>query len=243
MNKNLALLLAVTAVLILATGCINIGSYDVGPTQTETQTVEQGSAETLTAEVNMGAGQLEIDGGAAELVEAEFTYNIETWKPELEYDVRGDNGRLSINQPDSGEINAIPTNNIEYNWDIRFNDDIPTDLSINLGAGEGILDLNGLHLTDLNIEVGAGETQIDLSGDWPESFDVNVSGGVGATEIILPDNVGVRVKPTTGIGNLEVFGLVRNGDVYTNDLYGQADVELDINVSSGIGEITLRIAE
>jgi len=66
---------------------------------------------------------------------------------------------------------------------------------------------------------------------------------VGATEIILPDNVGVRVKPTTGIGNLEVFGLVRNGDVYTNDLYGQADVELDINVSSGIGEITLRIAE
>ncbi len=243
MNKNLALLLAVTAVLILATGCINIGSYDVGPTQTETQTVEQGSAETLTAEINMGVGQLEIDGGAAELVEAEFTYNIETWKPELEYDVRGDNGRLSINQPDSGEINAIPTNNIEYNWDIRFNDDIPTDLSINLGAGEGILDLNGLHLTDLNIEVGAGETQIDLSGDWPESFDVNVSGGVGATEIILPDNVGVRVKPTTGIGNLEVFGLVRNGDVYTNDLYGQADVELDINVSSGIGEITLRIAE
>lgn len=243
MNKNLIVLLVVTAVLILATGCINIGSMDVGPTQTETQVVEQGSAETLTAEINMGAGQLEIDGGAAELVEAEFTYNIETWKPELEYTVRGENGRLVINQPDSGEINGIPTNNIEYKWDIRFNDVMPTDLSINLGAGEGILDLNGLHLTNLNIEVGAGETQIDLSGDWPESFDVNVSGGVGATEIILPDNVGVRVKPTTGIGNLEVHGLVRNGDVYTNDLYGEADVELDINVSSGIGEITLRIAE
>ncbi|MFO7680308.1 MAG: toast rack family protein [Chloroflexota bacterium] len=243
MNKNLIVLLVVTAVLILATGCINIGSYDVGPTQTETQAVEQGSAETLTAEINMGAGQLEIDGGAAELVEAEFTYNIETWKPELAYDVRGDNGRLSINQPDSGEINGIPTNNIEYNWDIRFNDNVPTDLTINLGAGEGLLDLNGLHLTNLKVEVGAGQTEIDLSGDWPESFDVNVSGGVGATEIVLPNNVGVRVKPTTGIGNLEVYGLVRNGDVYTNDLYGQADVELDINVSSGIGEITLRIAE
>lgn len=242
MKTNL-FLLVITAVVILATGCVNIGTYDVGPTQTETQVVEQGSAETLKAEINMGVGKLEIDGGADALAEAEFTYNIADWKPEVDFTVRGDNGRLVINQPNNSEINGIPNDDIKYTWDLRLNNDVPTDLDIDLGAGESILDLNGLHLTGLEISIGAGEAVIDLSGDWPESFAVDISGGVGITEIILPSDVSVRVMPTTGIGNLEVYGLERNGDVYTNDRYGTSDVELDINVSSGIGEITLRVAE
>ena len=242
MNKNL-FLLAVLAILILATGCVNIGTYDVGPTETTSHTFEQGGAESLQAEIKMGVGKLEIDGGADEMAEAEFTYNVEDWKPETAYDVQDGNGRLTFSQPNNTNINGIPDDDIKYNWDIRFNNNVPTDLSIDLGAGESFLELNGLHLTDLNINVGAGKTEVDLSGDWPESFDVDISGGIGATEITLPSGVGVRVKPTTGLGNLEVYGLIRNGDVYTNDLYGNADVELDINVSSGVGEITLRVSE
>ena len=242
MNKNLVLL-AVIATLFIATGCVNIGTYDVGPTEQTSHTFEQGGAETLKADINMGVGELVIGSGANELAEAEFTYNIEDWKPELNYDVRGDNGRLTISQPNNSEINGFPTNDIEYKWDIRFNNDIPTDLNIDLGAGESKLNLNGLHLTNLNIDIGAGETDVDLSGDWPESFDVTINGGVGKTEITLPSNVGVRVKPTTGLGTVDVYGLIRNGDVYTNDLYGEADVELDISVVSGIGEIELNVAE
>lgn len=242
MNKNL-LLIAVIGMLILATGCVNVGTFAVGPTETTSHTFEQGEAENLDANIRMGVGKLEIDGGANELAEAEFTYNVEDWKPEMEYDVRGDNGRLTISQPSNKDINGIPDDNIKYNWDIRFNDSVPTDLNVDLGAGESHLDLSGLYLTDLNVDIGAGETNIDLSGDWPESFDVDINGGVGSTEITLPSDVGVRVKPTTGIGQVDVYGLVRNGDVYTNNLYDSADVVLDISVTSGVGEIVLRAAE
>jgi hypothetical protein len=239
MNKKL-LLLALLAIIFVATSCANFGTYEVGPTETTSHTFERGDAESLEAKIRMGIGKLEVDGGANDMAEAEFTYNVEDWRPELEYDVRNGNGRLLISQPSNTEINGIPDDDIKYNWDIRLNNDVPTELNIDLGAGESDLDLRDLHLTDLKIDMGAGKSNIDLSGDWPESFDVEINGGVGSTEITLPNNVGVRVKPTTGIGNVEVYGLIRNGDVYTNDLYGEVDVELDISVNSGIGEITLR---
>ncbi len=242
MNKNL-LLLTVLIVLIFATGCVNIGTFEVGKTEMTSHAIEQGDAESLQADINMGIGHLEIGSGAHELAEAEFTYNVADWKPELDYDVRRNNGRLSISQPNNTEITGIPTDDIEYKWDIRFNDEVPTDLNIDLGAGESMLNLSGLHLTDLNVDIGAGETDIDLSGDWPESFDVTVNGGIGKTEIVLPNNVGIRVKPATGIGDIDVYGLIRNGDVYTNELYDSANVVLDIAVNSGVGEITLRVAE
>ncbi len=217
---------------------------EVGPTETETQTVERNDASSVHVDIQMGIGKLDVDGGADDLLDAEFTYNVPAWKPEVEYEVRGGEGQLSIFQPDA-EIKSlnIPENDIEYEWDLKLNDDVPMDLEIDLGVGESYLELGGLLLTDLDINMGVGETTVDLSGDWEQSLDINIDGGIGSTTIILPDNVGVQVKTDTGIGSINVHGLVANGDTYNNSVYDTADVILVIDVNGGIGEINLRLEE
>ncbi|MCA9874087.1 MAG: hypothetical protein KC441_10545 [Anaerolineales bacterium] len=236
--KNMWLFVGVTAVLLLTiTGCI--GTFDVGPTQTESQSIELGDADTAQATIKMGVGELSINGGAANLMDGEFTYNIEQWKPEVSYEIRRGEGQLEVSQPEVTDINGIPNNDINYKWDLRFANDVPMTMAVDLGAGKSDLVLGDIFLTDLNINVGVGETNIDLTGDWRESANINVKGGVGSTTLKLPQNVGVRVNTNTGLGSVDVYGLIRNGDVYTNDLYGQSDVELEISVSGGVGAIRI----
>lgn len=243
MKQKLMAVVMVTAVLILTTGCIN--QINVGPVQTDEQTIEAGDINSARVNIQMGVGKMEINGGAAGLLDAEFTYNIEEWKPEVDYEISGSEGRLTVQQPDydAGSIGIPDTDNVEYEWNLQLNDDIPMDLDINLGVGENDLELSGLTLNSLDIQTGVGETTIDLSGDWANSFDIDIEGGVGQTTVRLPSGVGVRVETQTGIGSINVQNLIRNGDTYTNAAYDDADVVLDITVQGGVGTIDLILAE
>lgn len=241
MSKRAMSLLAMITILIMATGCV-IGRVRVGPTEVETQTVERGDAESVRVDIDMGIGDLEVQGGTDELLDAEFTYNIADWKPEVDYRANGAQGRLTISQP-GGNFEGVPDDNIRYEWDLLLNEDVPMDMEVSLGVGGGYLDLSGLNLTDLDVETGVGETTVDLTGNWEESFNVRIRGGIGRVAVRLPDGVGVRVEPETGLGSIDVRGLIRDGDTYTNAAYGESEVSLDISVEGGIGEIVLTLAE
>ena len=109
-----------------------------------------GGAEMVIMDIDMGVGELVVESGADALLEAEFIYNVDDWEPELSYDVDGDEGRLTIKQPDSN-IDGIPNNGIEYEWRLDVADDVPLEMEVSLGAGESNLDLQGLQLERLNV--------------------------------------------------------------------------------------------
>ena len=94
----------------------------------------------------MGGGTLGLAGGAEELLVARFTYNIADWKPEVNYDVSGTRGELTVKQP--LVVVDVPEGRACYEWDLRLNDDVPTDLNVTLGAGTCSLELSGLSLQD-----------------------------------------------------------------------------------------------
>jgi hypothetical protein len=240
MNRKLTGLMLLITSMLLVTGCV--GRLNVGSTQTESQTVELGDAESARVDINMGVGKVRVQGGANDLLEADFTYNVDDWKPEVDYSVSNGNGRLTIQQPDSN-FEGIPDDEIEYEWDLNLNEDVPMNLDINLGVGDSNLDLSGLSLSDLDVEIGVGKATIDLTGDWDQSFDADIRGGVGSTTLLLPRNVGVRVETNTGIGSIDVHGLIRNGDTYTNEAYEGADVVIDITVHGGVGQIELELGD
>ena len=241
MNRKVFVLVLMGALLLIA-GC-NLARLRTGPTQTESQSVEPGGAESVDVTINMGVGELEVSGGADNLLDAEFTYNVEDWRPQVNYNVSGNRGELTISQPES-DIEGIPDGSVRNEWRLRLNNAIPMSLNANLGVGTSNLDLSGLTLTGLVVRTGVGETTIDLSGDWQQGFDVNIEGGVGATTVRLPRDVGVQVTTSTGIGNVTVNDLNRDGDTYTNDAYDAgADVVLEVTVEGGVGEITLELGD
>src|SRR5215212_6372703 len=182
-------MMAATVVLTGACGMQPGGTQqEVGKMQEESKSVDLKNADSGRAQLKMGAGELHITGGADQLMEADFSYNVSEWKPKVCYDVSGGKGELLVKQGDanSGSLDGKARNE----WDINFNDEVPTDLVVQMGAGESDLDLDSLTLKGLDLQMGAGKTTIDLTGDYAQSFDTSIEGGVGEATVLLPSEVG-----------------------------------------------------
>lgn len=224
------------AVVLITAGLV--GCEVAGEMVEDSQTVELGRAKTAEVKLDIGVGELKIQGGARELMEAYFSYNIEHWKPEIDYRILRDQGVLTVRQGASRGMTLGRKRNI---WDISLNDDVPLDLNIDFGVGEGKLDLTGLTLKSLDIDMGIGELVLDLSGERKNSFDVILDGGIGSATIYLPEHIGVRARIDGGIGSVDASGFKKRGEIYTNDAFGKTDVSIDIDVDAGIGSIELRL--
>jgi hypothetical protein len=187
----------------------------------------------------MGAGELNLTGGADKLMDGDFSYNVSEWKPKVSYDVSGKKGELVVKQgsSNSGSLGAKARNK----WDISFNEEVPTDLVVKMGAGESNLDLDSLTLKGLDLKMGAGKSTVDLTGDYSRSFDATIEGGVGGATILLPSKVGVKAKAEGGLSKINAKGLKKVGNSYVNDAYGESDVNLSVDVKGGVGEINLKV--
>jgi predicted membrane protein len=148
---------------------------------------------------------------------------------------------------------------------LRLNDDVPMALSVDLGVGNGNLDLGRLSLTSLDIqagagnitvdltgirsltslglEMGAGNVTLDLTGDLEKDLNASIRGGVGTANVRLPSNVGVRVEARGALGTVNARGLTRDGNAYINDAYGQSDVTLRINIEGAVGTVNLELGD
>ena len=111
-----------------------------------------------------------------------------------------------------------------------------------LNAGASRLEVFGLGYAspeEIVVQGGVGDITLDFTGTWSRSADVRITAGVGAVTLHLPDDVGVRVEVEGGLSSVDASGLDREGDAYVNDAFGEAEVELRIHVTTGIGALRL----
>src|SRR5262245_5204995 len=171
----------------------------LGPAHNEFVSFERDNAESLSVKLHMGAGELRVGSGTEKLARADFLYNIEQWKPEVNYSNTGKRGTLTISQPSSP---GNPLGNVKYEWDLRLNREVPVDLTAELGAGSATLDLGGLTMKSVNVSMGVGELKMDLRGQPKNDYSVHISGGVGEATVRLPQDVGIYASAVGGIGEI-----------------------------------------
>jgi len=224
-----------TAILTLLGlyACVPVGDF-----QEETRTFPLEDHQAASVFLDMGIGELRVQAGARELFEGVFSFNVEKWRPKFEHDTRGDEVRLTVRQ---GDASGIPMGKSKNRWDIYLNENIPLDLEVEFGAGEGRLDLRGLTLRSLEINMGVGDLTVDLSGDHDRDLHVIIDGGVGSATVYLPEDLGVKVYVDKGIGSVDARGFTKRGDAYTNDAYGRSDITLNVDIDTGIGSIDLKL--
>lgn len=220
-------------------GCSPVAS---GNLQTESRTVPAAGVSAAIVDLTMGAGELEVTGGAQELLEADFTFNVARWTPDFQVTQTGDRTTVQIEQG-NGRIPLPSLGNSFNRWEIRLSPDVPLTLNVRLGAGNTLLQLGGLALERLDVTMGAGEAEVDLTGPWERNLLVNVTGGVGQLRVELPADVGVRASVSGGLGTVRVEGLRSEGGVYVNDAYGESGVTLDLTVRGGVGEVALTVGQ
>lgn len=235
MKPRIARALALLGMAALASCTVNVDG-DLSQ-KTETVAIERAKAETVDVAVTMAAGEMELSGGAAKLMEGVFTYTASgNMMPDVQYEESSFRGRLTVQNKTKTTIG----NNHVNRWQIKLADDVRMDLNVSLGAGQSKLNLGSLTIRSAKVHLGAGEVELDLRGPKKSSCDVEIRGGVGEATVWVPNDVGVVAEAKGGLGEISVRGLTRDGDRWKNDAYGKSPVTLRLDVQGGIGQINIR---
>ncbi|MFP7298001.1 toast rack family protein [Neobacillus niacini] len=227
------------ALMTAVTGC---GVFSNGNADHGNVTIEKDKAKELQLELNLGAGELNVEKGANEWVSGSIEYNEEKLKPKVSYKRKGDKGIGVIQQENTGILDKIKIGDLKNEWNLTLTDEIPLSLVVNSGASDTNLDLKGLNLKDLDVNAGVGDITIDLSGEWENSFEAALALGVGQSTIILPEDVGVKIESSKGIGTSDFVGFISKGNgIYVNEAYEDADVIIDLKTDLGVGEVVFKL--
>lgn len=207
-----------------------------GELVTETESIDRDDAELTRVEFKMGTGKLDVRGGAADLMDATFRYDVPLWKPEVEYSSTGSRSDIRVEQP---RTSGAPFGHYEYQWDIALSDETRMDVVARMGAGEAHMNLSTMQLRNVEVEIGVGEVELNLDGRPEHSYDVQINGGVGQATVYLPDDVAISATAEGALGDIKVEGLQQRGRRYINPGHEDDPVMIRVDVRGGIGEIRL----
>lgn len=199
------------------------------------QSVDLQGAKSARAHLEMSAGELTVSSDSQHSLDADFRFTHAYDRPRVDYHVTDAVGEIRISQ----DSHPVRFGNTKNEWNLRFNKNLPLELRVDMGAGQGNLDFRDIPLTRLDLHLGAGEVDVDLTGDRKTDLTAQIEGGVGQANIRLPKRIGVIAEASGGIGSISTHGLQQNGGSYTNEAYGKSPVTIHLKVSGGIGEIVL----
>ncbi len=126
---------------------------------------------------------------------------------------------------------------------LRFDEPSVTPMDhMTLDTGASKIEVIGLgHASpkEVRLQGGLGDIAMDLTGAWTRSSDITIRAGAGALRLTLPSDVGVEIETKGGLTNVEAYGLRQMGGTYTNNAFGETDVNLHIDVTTGVGNVRL----
>jgi hypothetical protein len=132
------------------------------------------------------------------------------------------------------------------------------DLSIDVNAGEGDINLAGADLGQVDLTTNAGQTTLDLTGasltsisgtvnagelsiTLPSNVDVSGSAVVNAGELDLcvPDGVGLRIRHTSELASTTYLDEDQDGQQWQSPGYASAAHRTDLTVTVNFGSVNI----
>lgn len=194
-------------------------------------------ADDASVEISMGAGKMDLHAGATgdTLVEGEVG-TLDERGVSKSYAVQNGHAALELKQSNvpvfmwnDGDISARNT------WDLSFNPAIPTDFKLNMGFGQGVVDLEDLQPSGLNATVAFGQLVVTLPVD--AAFDVNADVVFGEVVIRVPKGLPVRIKGGHVFGGIDTRGdFQRNGNIITS---GSGEPMVEVDASTVFGSVRI----
>jgi Domain of unknown function (DUF5668) len=224
-------------------GIIVFGSGD-GTGQTDVSAPRAG-ATVLDLALNGGAAKAyRVSGGATELVEAHSANADLRLRTSVSRSGRSD---VRVDQVGpNGFFRPATAADIQ----VRIASDIPTSLTLNVGAGEFDVDLSDVLLTDGRVNVGASSMRLVLpkpSGD----VSIRMNGGASTIVITVPDGVEARISTSGGLLALRsdntrlgsgggTGGCIACGSLVETSGYRAAKDRVTLTIAAGASSIVVR---
>jgi hypothetical protein len=235
-----SLVVAVIIVALLGGGLWLIASRPTTGAMVKEVSQSLEGATLADVEIGFGVGTLRIEAlpESGELVEGTLDLS-DGEKVDQDFYVKDDTAHWTLKSEGSFSFGFSGDWHQDRTWDLKLNRDVPMELSVRTGVGVSTLDLKRFNLTDLDISHGVGKTTVVLPDQGQLKADV--SGGVGEVIIEIPEDMAARLRISTGLGGKQVPGNYRRtDDEYVSPGYDSAENRVQLNVSGGVGKITVR---
>ena len=208
----------------------------------EAQSVRQsmGDVKQLAVKLDLGVGNLDVstlvDSGY--LMEGEVRDGPGT-STQKSYFIQDGVGRLMLAQKQSPLFAPFAASNASTRWAIRLYPDKPLALEVNTGVGTANLDLSGLSLTTFDLNTGVGQTRVSFPAGG--SVQAKVTSGIGEVILTIPPDLPARITVQSGISRVHLPArFSRAGDVYTSPGFSTDGPHLDLELTAGIGSVTVQ---
>jgi hypothetical protein len=222
------------------------------------QTINSDKAKNIKALIHISGGKLAVKGGSEELAQVKFTYDEQDWVPTISYTENNELGKLVVKASTEGEEKRIDDDNncqlvlnSEYNYslglvlgaglaDLNFENFNIEKALFKLGIGSFNINLSNVSLPFLKIEAGIGEVTLDLSGEYKNDLKAQINAGIGELKVYVPGDIGIKFIVNGFLGDVQTDNYHKQGDEYTNDLFGKTKHSIVVKVNGAIGSIKIR---
>lgn len=195
-------------------------------------------ATSASVDVEYGAGALTIEAlpvdAAADILADGVVYGHQGMTFEPRSTLRNGRRSLTISPRDVG-------NNFDLGrLELRLSPNVPTDLTIQSGVTEMLLNLEALQIPKLSIETGASRTQVTLPARGQTA--ATIEGGATRIDVTVPPNVAARIVIDGGPNRFEIdqTRFPRQGNEYRSPNFETATDRVTLRIEVGASRVTVQ---
>jgi len=194
-----------------------------------------GTTKNVSYEVQIGAGNLNIHGDSAKLIEGQIETNIVN--PTVSTTSTSETQSVKLS---SQKMAYFPFFRGKNDWNVSLNNTLPVSLNIDSGAVSANLDISKIILKDIQIKSGASSYDITL-GDKSDLATGEINIGASSVKLRVPKSVGLRFELNAGAtsNNFTSEGLSKSGSIYSTDGYDSSAKKIDLSIKAGAASIEL----
>jgi len=208
--------------------------WNPAPTPGETFSIPLQAAQKVSYEFSHGVGQMNISGGApsgtALMGTSAAGMNTHSRMNDDQLDVRVEAGPSWL--PFIGPSEGV--------WRFQVAQDLPVMLNVDAGASSLNIDLRDVLARHLTVKTGASSVNVTLPARGVCLFDLD--GGATSVNIAIPESTAARIR-VDGVTSMNVdtnrFPRLE-ADLYQSPDFESATDRAEIDISSGLGKITVR---
>jgi hypothetical protein len=194
-------------------------------------------ASSARVRIEHGAGRLSLDASAShgELASGMFTGG-------LDFKTRPSRESMEV-------VMKVPQHSFPalffpgggFQWDVGFNREVPLYFDINTGANEAHINLEELLVRELRLGTGASATRVIFPARAGYTR-ARIESGAASVHLIIPLDVVARIKVDSGLAGIDIDPrrFPRSGRLYESPGYESAQNKVDIEISTGVANVTIR---
>jgi hypothetical protein len=128
------------------------------------------------------------------------------------------------------------SNNIKNNWELKLNNQIIYNLSIETGAINMDSNLSGFKVERLYIESGASNINLVVP---KYNSKIIIDTGASNIDIAIPKDVGAMLNIDSGIAIKNLDNFIKRNGTYISNNYDSSELKTEIEIDCGVSRINI----